>query len=102
MDVFRRFSPWCRCLRRLRARSASSAVQLGIISLSKLELGYLTPPVVMNLCRLAYRFQKPSASVCQSTISSYLILVAGVLLITYAQPVTMAPVEWFASRGEGS
>ena len=73
-------------------------VQLGIIFLSNLELGYLTPPVGMNLCLSAYRFKRPMASVYRATLPFYLILLAGVLLITYVPWITMAPVHWFAGR----
>ena len=71
-------------------------VQLGIIFLANLELGYLTPPVGMNLCLSAYRFSKPMASVYHATLPFYMILVAGVLLITYVPWITMAPVRWLA------
>ncbi|MFN7997790.1 MAG: TRAP transporter large permease subunit [Bryobacteraceae bacterium] len=73
-------------------------VQLGIIFLSNLELGYLTPPVGMNLCLSAYRFQRPMASVYRATLPFYAILLAGVLLITYVPWITMAPVHWFEGR----
>ncbi len=73
-------------------------VQLGIIFLANLELGYLTPPVGMNLCLSAYRFKRPMASVYRATLPFYLILLAGVLLITYVPWITMAPVHWFAGR----
>jgi len=42
----------------------------------------------MNLCLSAYRF----------TLPFYVILLAGVLLITYVPWITMAPVHWFAGR----
>jgi tripartite ATP-independent transporter DctM subunit len=73
-------------------------VQLGIIFLANLELGYLTPPVGMNLCLSAYRFQRPMSSVYRATLPFYLILLAGVLLITYVPWITMAPVHWFEAR----
>jgi C4-dicarboxylate transporter, DctM subunit len=73
-------------------------VQLGVIFLSNLELGYLTPPVGMNLCLSAYRFHRPMVSVYRATLPFYLILLAGVLLITYVPWITMAPVHWFAGR----
>ena len=69
-------------------------VQLGIIFLSNLELGYLTPPVGMNLCLSAYRFQRPMSSVYRATLPFYLILLAGVLLITYVPWITTAPLHW--------
>lgn len=73
-------------------------VQLGIIFLANLELGYLTPPVGMNLCLSAYRFERPMASVYRATLPFYLILLTGVLLITYVPWITMRPVHWFTGN----
>jgi tripartite ATP-independent transporter DctM subunit len=73
-------------------------VQLGIIFLANLELGYLTPPVGMNLCLSAYRFERPMVSIYRATLPFYLILFAGVLLITYVPWITTAPVRWFAGQ----
>jgi len=69
-------------------------VQLGIIFLSNLELGYLTPPVGINLCLSALRFKQSMTSIYRSTLPFYLILLAGVLLITYIPWFTMAPLSW--------
>jgi C4-dicarboxylate transporter DctM subunit len=69
-------------------------VQLGIIFLANLELGYLTPPIGMNLCLSAYRFKLPMAAVYRATLPVYLILLAGVLLITYLPALTTLPVKW--------
>jgi len=69
-------------------------VQLGVIFLANLELGYLAPPVGMNLCLAAYQFKKPMSAVYRATLPFYLILLAGVLLITYVPGLTTAPVEW--------
>jgi tripartite ATP-independent transporter DctM subunit len=69
-------------------------VQLGIIFLANLELGYLTPPVGMNLCLSAYRFRQSMASIYRATLPFYLILLAGVLLITYVDVLTTGPAKW--------
>jgi len=74
-------------------------VQLGVIFLANLELGYLTPPVGMNLSYSAYRFKKPITYVYRATWPFYLILLGGVLLITYVPWITMAPVRWFEGLG---
>lgn len=58
-------------------------VHLGIIFLANLELGYLTPPVGMNLFLASYRFNKPMPEVSRAIIPILLVLLAGVLLITY-------------------
>ena len=69
-------------------------MQLGIIFLANLELGYLTPPIGMNLCLSAYRFKQPMTSVYRATLPVYLILLFGVLLITYVPQLTLLPVKW--------
>ncbi len=58
-------------------------VHLGIIFLANLELGYLTPPVGMNLFFSSARFERPLLEVCRSVIPLFFMLAAGVLLITY-------------------
>jgi tripartite ATP-independent transporter DctM subunit len=58
-------------------------VHLGIIFLANLELGYLTPPVGMNLFLSSYRFNKPMPVLWRSIVPILLVLLCGVLLITY-------------------
>ncbi|HET9662582.1 MAG TPA: TRAP transporter large permease subunit, partial [Burkholderiales bacterium] len=58
-------------------------VHLGIIFLANMELGYLTPPVGLNLFFASYRFGKPLPEVCRSVISLFVALLIGVLVITY-------------------
>jgi TRAP-type C4-dicarboxylate transport system permease large subunit len=48
----------------------------------------------MNLCLSAYRFQQPMTAVYRATLPAYLILLAGVLLITYVPELTTLPVKW--------
>ncbi len=63
-------------------------VHLGIIFLANLELGYLTPPVGMNLFLSSYRFRKPMPEVVRSIVPILLVLLVGVLLITYLPPLS--------------
>ena len=69
-------------------------VHLGIIFLANLELGFLTPPVGMNLFLSSVRFKKRLFQVYGSAIPFLLILVVAVLLITYLPELTLAPVRW--------
>ncbi len=64
-------------------------VHLGIIFLANLELGYLTPPVGMNLFLSAMRFEKPLTYVYRSVIPMFFVLLIGVLLITYFPPLSL-------------
>jgi len=59
-------------------------VHLGIIFLANLELGFLTPPVGMNLFLSSYRFNKPVAEIYKSSFAPLIIRVFGVLVVTYA------------------
>ena len=62
--------------------------------IANLELGYLHPPVGINLFLSAYRFKKPLGTIIWATLPFLLILAASVLLITYVPWLTTAPVRW--------
>ena len=68
-------------------------VHLGIIFLANLELGYLTPPVGLNLFLASYRFETPLAHLYRSTLPFLAILLASVLVITYVPPLTTTLVR---------
>ncbi len=63
-------------------------VHLGIIFVANLELGYLTPPVGLNLFLASYRFERPLLTLYRAAIPFLVILGVGVLLITYVPPLT--------------
>jgi C4-dicarboxylate transporter, DctM subunit len=96
MDVFSAIIVAVPLITPIAAAFGIDPVQLGIIFLANLELGYLTPPVGMNLCLAACRFKRPMTRIYRATVPFYLILLVGVLLITYVPWITMAPVDWFA------
>lgn len=64
-------------------------VQLGVIFIANLELGYLTPPVGLNLFLASYRFERPLLEVWRDVLPPLLIRAGGVLLITYVPPLTL-------------
>jgi tripartite ATP-independent transporter DctM subunit len=74
-------------------------VHLGIIFIANLELGYLTPPVGLNLFLASYRFKKPVLEVAWATLPMLAILGVGVLLITYVPWLTLGLLQWL---GRGS
>jgi tripartite ATP-independent transporter DctM subunit len=69
-------------------------VHLGIIFIANLELGYLTPPVGLNLFLASYRFKKPVLEVAWATLPMLGILGIGVLLITYVPWLTLGILQW--------
>jgi len=70
-------------------------VHLGIIFLANLELGYLTPPVGLNLLLSSFRFKKTVPEVLRAVTPLTLVMSAGVLLITYVPALTTALPNWF-------
>jgi len=63
-------------------------IHLGIIFLANMELGFLCPPVGLNLLLSSYRFNRPMPEVIRATFPMLLVLLLGVLLITYFPPLT--------------
>ena len=63
-------------------------VHLGIIFLANMELGFLAPPVGLNLLLASYRFDKPMVEVMRAVLPMLFVLLLGVLLITYFPPLT--------------
>jgi len=58
-------------------------VHLGIIFLANMELGYLTPPVGMNLYLASYSFNEPIGKIYRDVFPFLIIQLVAVLLITY-------------------
>jgi len=58
-------------------------VHLGIIFLANMELGYLTPPVGLNLYLASYTFNEPIGKIYKDVFPFLLIQLVAVLLITY-------------------
>jgi tripartite ATP-independent transporter DctM subunit len=67
-------------------------VHLGVVFLANLELGFLFPPMGLNLFLSAQRFQKPLPLLYRKAFPFLLIMTAGVLLITYVPAITTGVV----------
>lgn len=64
-------------------------VHLGIIFLTNLEIGYSTPPVGMNLFISCFRFKKHVIELYRATIPFIIILLIGLMLITYIPQLSL-------------
>ena len=58
-------------------------VHLGIVFLATMQLGYLTPPVGLNLFIASYRFDQSIVRVYVATLPFLLMLLISVLVITF-------------------
>lgn len=72
-------------------------VHLGIVFLTNLEIGYLTPPVGLNLFLSSFRFDKPIMEIYRSTIIYVLLLLGALALLTYVPALSVGPLQWFKS-----
>ena len=69
-------------------------VHLGVIFLANLGVGYLTPPVGLNLFLAAYRFNQPLVRIYRNVIPFFLALLAVVLLVTYVPWFSVGLLRW--------
>lgn len=70
-------------------------VHLGIIFLTNLEIGYLTPPFGLNLFLSSYRFKRPIARVFADTLPFLLILILALIIITYVPALSLALLKYW-------
>jgi tripartite ATP-independent transporter DctM subunit len=70
-------------------------IHLGVIFLSNLELGFLMPPMGLNLFLSSSRFGKPLTAVTRHTFPFLLIMAAAVLLITYVPALSIGMLKLF-------
>jgi C4-dicarboxylate transporter, DctM subunit len=64
---------------------------LGVIFLLNLEIGYLTPPVGLNLFIASFKFQRPVLEVTRSTLPFLAAMLAALVLVTYVPALTWVP-----------
>ncbi|NNM51763.1 MAG: TRAP transporter large permease subunit [Pseudomonadales bacterium] len=58
-------------------------VHLGIVFLANMQIGYLMPPIGMDLYIASYRFKRPIIDLVRATWPFMLVLLCGVLILTY-------------------
>ena len=63
-------------------------MHLGVVFLANLELGFLFPPVGLNLFLSSSRFDKPLPQLYRHVVPFLIILGLGVLAITYLPQMT--------------
>lgn len=69
-------------------------VHLGIIFLANLELGFITPPVGLNLFLTASRFEVPMTRLYKQVVPYILIMGVSVLLITFFPALSVGVRDW--------
>ena len=64
-------------------------LHLGVVFLVNLEVGYLTPPVGINLFVARFRFARPLTTIYRAALPFALVLIAILLLITYLPSLSL-------------
>jgi len=94
MDIFSAIVVVVPLLLPLAALYGINPVHLGIIFVANLELGFLHPPLGLNLLLASVRFRKPVLEVTWATLPMFGILAVGVLMITYIPWLTLGLLHW--------
>jgi tripartite ATP-independent transporter DctM subunit len=93
MDIFSAIAVVVPLIAPLGLAFGVDPVHLGIVFIANLELGFLTPPVGVNLFLASYRFEKPMTEVVRAVLPPLFILALGVLVITYVPWLTTVFLE---------
>jgi tripartite ATP-independent transporter DctM subunit len=75
-----------------------SPAHLGIVFLANLELGYLTPPVGLNLFLSSLTFDRPLLKVWRATFPFLIIFAGWVILVTYVPWLSAGFADWVIGR----
>ncbi len=65
-------------------------IHLGIVFLATMQLGYITPPVGLNLFIAGYRFNRQIVDIYLSTLPFFFWLLLSVLIITFWPQLSLA------------
>jgi C4-dicarboxylate transporter, DctM subunit len=73
-------------------------IHLGVIFLANLELGFLFPPLGLNLFLSSSRFNHPLTSLYKHIIPFLIIMSIGMLLITYTESMSLGVLHLLGRR----
>ena len=68
-------------------------IHLGIVFIVNLELGYLTPPMGLNLFVSSSLFEKSIGEVIRSVLPTLAILAVALMCVTYIPTISLGPVR---------
>jgi C4-dicarboxylate transporter DctM subunit len=74
-------------------------IHLAIIFIVNLEIGYLTPPVGLNLFVSSSIFQKKLGDVIAAVVPFIALMIGALMVITYVPTISIGPVS--ALKGKG-
>lgn len=93
MDIFSAIIVVVPLITPIAAEFDVNPIHLAIIFLTNLEIGYITPPVGINLFISSFRFKKPVTELYKATIPYLILLVLALGVITYVPQLSLWLVE---------
>ena len=69
-------------------------IHFGLIFIVNLEIGYLLPPMGLNLYVSATMFRQPVTFVMRSVVPFILVMIVGLGIITYVPSITLDSAKW--------
>ncbi len=64
-------------------------IHLAIIFLTNLEIGYITPPVGINLFISSFRFKRPITELYKASMPFFFLLLIALIIITYVPSLSL-------------
>jgi len=89
MDIFSAIIVIVPLIKPLGAHFGVEPFHLAIIFIANMELGFLTPPVGMNLFLAAYRFNEDMPRIYRAILPFFIVKLVAVALITYIPILTL-------------
>ena len=93
MDIFSAIIVVVPLITQIAAEFGVDPIHLAIIFLTNLEIGYITPPVGINLFISSFRFKKPVTELYKASFPFLILLLIALVIITYVPALSLYLVE---------
>jgi C4-dicarboxylate transporter, DctM subunit len=93
MDIFSAIIVVVPLIVPIAAEFGVDPVHLAIIFLTNLEIGYITPPVGINLFISSFRFKKPVTELYRASFPFLILLILALIVITYVPTLSLFLVK---------
>lgn len=96
MDIFSAIAVVVPLITPIAAEYGVDPIHLGIIFLANLEIGYITPPVGLNLFIASLAFDKPVVYLYRTALPFLFLLLGTLLVITFWEDLSLTLVRMLA------
>ena len=100
MDILSAMFLFVPLLAPIAASMGVDPMHFGIIFIVNLEIGYLTPPVGLNLFVASTLFEKPLGHVVRSVAPFIVLMIGGLMVITYVPAISIGFGNWLTGEAE--